>query len=481
MASRETATATGAPNRLGAVAQQDDPDRLASDDAHILGMESAVVMGHTLKLNVLEPAAEPLDVEALRDAVRERLAGQPRATQRVDTSGPEPRWVDADDFDIRDHVRRTTTPVCVSRADLWRAVSGLMSEHLDRAKPLWTFDVIGPLADGREAIAVRIHHAMADGIAGVKFLDGVLWDAYPERPATPTSRAAAERRRRIDEARRMPGAVFRELGHPVGKSPLDDPITGSRELAFTVASLGEMKAVGASRPTHATVNDVLLAIIAGGLHEWLTRSDPVGRRHGTVRAQIPVSLHRREEVAAGLANRAGNHDSFMNVDLHHRESDPLVRLDRIRADTSRRKRLNDADELYDLFHALGRVRHVGTTAQRLAGSSREFAVSISNVPGPSAPVSVAGRAVVNLFSSSEPAQHHALRISAISCAGDVGIGLCTDPNALPDIAVLADCIEASYVALRAAAIGQPGPLPGGSTQRELAEILGKGVGDEHLG
>ena len=53
-----------------------------------------------------------------------------------------------------------------------------MSEHLDRSKPLWTFDVIGPLSDGREAIAARIHHAMADGIAGVHFLDAVLFDAH---------------------------------------------------------------------------------------------------------------------------------------------------------------------------------------------------------------------------------------------------------------------------------------------------------------
>jgi hypothetical protein len=114
---------------LGDVARKDDPDRLGPDDAHILGMESAVITGHTLKLNVLAPGTAPLDVEALRDAVMNRLASEPRATQRVDTSGPEPRWVEATDFDIRDHVRRLTKPECLSRADLWRAVSGLMEEH----------------------------------------------------------------------------------------------------------------------------------------------------------------------------------------------------------------------------------------------------------------------------------------------------------------------------------------------------------------
>ena len=422
------------------MATADGPDRLSPDDARILAVESAVITGHTLKLNVLEAGAGPLDVDALRDAVSTRLAAQPRATQRVDTTAPEPRWVEATDFDIRDHVRRHGP--AANRTELWRSVSGLMAEHLDRSKPLWTFDLIGPMDDGREAIAVRIHHAMADGIAAVHFLDSVLWDAHADRPVRRSTHAAAPEPRGLTEAWRLPGAVLRELGHPGAHSPFDRPITGSRELAFTVAPLAEVKAIGASRPTRATVNDVLLAIIAGGLRAWL---DGQGQDPRRLRAQVPVSLHHRSET------ELGNHDSFMNVDLPLGEHDPLARLDRIRAETSERKKLDDADEIYDLMHALGRVKHVGTSARRLAGSPREFSVSISNVPGPPAPVSVAGRNVVHLFSSSEPALHHALRISAISCAGDLGVGLCTDPQALPDVAGLADAIERSYVELRTAA------------------------------
>jgi hypothetical protein len=424
---------------------EDDPDRLSADDAHILGVESAVITGHTLKLVVLEPGAVPLDIDALQSAVANRLPTQPRATQRVDTSGPEPRWVPADEFDIVDHVRRRTAPNCVSQADLWKAVSELMSEHLDRGRPLWTFDVIGPLADGREAIAVRIHHAMADGIASVRFLHAVLWDPHPDpqERARPGLRGRTERRPFI-EAVRMPGAVLRELGHRGSRSPFDRTITGSRELAFAVAPLADLKAIGGSRPAHATVNDVLLAIVAGGLRDWL---GDTGSRH--LRAQIPVSLHHRDEVASDLGNR----DSFLNVDLPLGEADPLARLDRISAETGQRKQLGDAEELYDLFHALGRVKHVDNVVKRFAGSAKEFSVSISNVPGPAIPVGVAGRRVLNLFSSSEPALHHALRISAISCAGDIGIGLCVDPTALPEVTRLADAIEGSYAELRSAAIG----------------------------
>jgi diacylglycerol O-acyltransferase len=429
----------------------EDCDRLSEDDARILGLESATITGHTLKLIVLEPGPAPLELDALRAAVAQRLAREPRATQRVDTSGSEPRWVEATDFDIRDHVRRWANPDCVSQADLWRAVSGLMSEHLDRARPLWTFDVIGPLGDGREAIAARIHHAMADGIAGVRFLEAVLWDADvdPQETRRPGVRSAPEAvRSRLAEAWRMPGAVRRELGHPGSRSPFDRPITASRELAFTVAPLAEVKAIGASRPTHATVNDVLLAIVAGGLRSWLG-VDQAATPH--LHAQVPVSLHHRDEGASDLGNR----DSFINVDLPLAESDPLVRLDRIAAQTGVRKHLGDAEELYDLFHALGRMNPIGSALQRLARSAREFSVSISNVPGPPGAVSVAERKVQHLFSSSEPAAHHALRISAISCAGDIGIGLCTDPQALPDVARLAVAIENSYTELRSAAMGTP--------------------------
>jgi len=419
-----------------------DEDRLSSDDARILALESAAITGHTLKLIILEPGSEPLDLDALRAAVAARLERQPRATERVDTSGSEPRWVPATDFDITNHVRRCADSGCASRADLWRIVSELMSEHLDRRHPLWTFDVIGPMADGREAIAARIHHAMCDGIAAVRFLDAVLFDVHESAPATSGHPAPAPLTRR-DELRRLPAAAFRELGHPGSRSPFDRPITVSRELAFTTAPLAELSAIGASRPVRATVNDVLLTIVAGGLRTWLERHESA-RKH--LRAQVPVSLHRRDEDAT-----VGNRDSFMNVDLPLGEHDPLAMLDLISAQTRERKRLDDADEMYELFHALGAVKYVGKAAKRLAGSAREFSLSISNVPGPRTAVAVAGRGVLNLFSSSEPAAHHALRISAISCAGDIGIGLCTDPQALTHVAVMADAVHDAFADLRAAA------------------------------
>ena len=422
---------------------------LSRDDARILGLESDAITGHTLKLLILEPGTGPLDIESVRARVAARLDRQPRGRQRVETSGSRPQWVEATDFDIANHVRRYPADDCATQDDLWRAIGTLMSEHLDRSRPLWTFDLIGPLPDGREAIAARIHHAMADGIAGVRFLHDVLFDSDPGAapPAATPGVAASRRTGLLTEVERMPGALRRELGHRVSSSPLDRTITGSRELAFTVATLAEMRAIGAALNERATVNDVLLTIIAGGLRDWL------GGQDGTLphlRAQVPVSLHHRDESAGA----AGNRDSFINIDLPLEPSDALQRLDLIRAQTTVRKQSGDAQELYDLFHALGRMPVIGGAVQRLAGSSREFSLSISNVPGPAEAIGVEGRRVEDLFSSSEPAMHHALRISAISCAGRVGIGLCTDPRALPGMPALAAAIDGALAELRSAALGE---------------------------
>jgi len=421
-----------------------DPAELSADDARILGLESTAVTGHTLKLLILEPAAQPLDLDTLRRAVGQRLSAQPRATQLVDTSASVPRWVEADSFDIGDHVRRVPNSEGVSGPDLWRIVGALMSEHLDRSRPLWTFDVIGPLADGREAIAARIHHAMADGIAGVQFLSEVLLDVQPDVPPQKPAPSGSDALSLPAELRRLPGAAFRELGGPGSPSPFDLEISVARELAFTVVPLAEMKAIGKSRANPATVNDVLLAIIAGGLRTWLPADDS-RKRH--LRAQVPVSLHHREHGVTASANQ----DSFMNVDLPLAEADPLVRLDLISAETRTRKAHGDPAVLYDLFHALGRYKPIGSALQHLADSAREFALAISNVPGPRNTVGVGTRRVLELFSSSEPGAHHALRISAISCGTDIGIGLCTDPNALPGVAGLAEAIDDSFTELRTAA------------------------------
>ena len=425
-------------------------ERLSPDDAHILALESPAIAGHTLKVLVLEPADEPLDLGALRESVDERLPANSRGRQRVEL-GPggatDARWVADDHFEIAAHVNRRDATTGVDRDGAWAAASKIMAERLDHERPLWAIDLVGPLDDGREMIVVRIHHAMADGITCVRFLSQVLWDEdeVEPHPAAHTRPRAAPRleRSRLDELRHFPGVLGRELGHRASRTSLARHIGSGRELAFSHFPLADMTAIGKTRAAHVTVNDVFLAGVAGGLRTWLGERS---RRLPKLRAQIPVSLHHRGEAETELGNR----DSYFNVDLPLREADPVARLELINAETERAKELADAEELYDFFHALGRFHHLDKAAERLATGPREFSLSVSNVPGPRGALTVAGHPVERLCSVAEPADRHALRISAISAGGSVGIGLCADPEAVEGVAELAEAIDASLVELKIA-------------------------------
>jgi WS/DGAT/MGAT family acyltransferase len=361
--------------------------------------------------------------------------------------------------------------------DRFREIAGeLMGTRLDHTRPLWRIDVVAPLDGGRTGLVIRIHHAMADGISALRLCDDILWDTEPNPPPpertswtpqpTPSGarllatglagRAAGAGRglagavaglaspRRVGSAlrelAREPVALVRELSPLGGAAPLDLHIGPRRELAFAGAPLDRLKriehAVGERIGRRVTVNDVALAAVAGGLQRWLR---DVGSSVAELRAQVPVSMHRREETADQLSNR----DSFLYVDLPISESDPLRRLELINAETVARKDLGDADALYLFFHRLSHAGPVYREAMRLAAGPHEFSLAISNVPGPREPVYVLGRRVSDLHSIAEPADRHALRVSAVSLAGTMHFALCTDPDALPGIHRIAHGIERS--------------------------------------
>jgi hypothetical protein len=154
--------------------------------------------------------------------------------------------------------------------------------------------------------------------------------------------------------------------------------------------------------------------------------------------QVPVSLHDRDAHPDALANR----DSFICVALPLDEPDPVARLRRINASTQERKRDHDAETLDRLFHGL---RECGPPlarfASRVASSPRAFALSVSNVPGPAEDRYLAGARICRMLSVAEIGEHHALRVAALSYAGQVGLALCADPSAVEDLDALAAGIE----------------------------------------
>jgi WS/DGAT/MGAT family acyltransferase len=383
--------------------------------------------------------------------------------------------VDDASFEIRRHVQPYRSGGRVNRERLRRVAAELMAERLDHTRPLWRMDLVGPLEGGGSAIVWRIHHCMADGVTAMRLGEQILWDPEPDpavsepEPWAPdpepsrlslvlsdlgeragaaaralpgTARRAASPRQWATTARaaaRLPRSLVRELT-PLGTpSPLDRHIGPRRELALASRPLEQLraieKAVGERVGAHVTINDVVLAAITGAIRPWLGAE----RAHERLRVQIPVSMHSRAERPDALGNR----DSFLFVDLPVDEPDPVRRLELINAETTVRKAARDADALYAFFHAMARLGPVGREAVTAASGPREFSLSASNVPGPRDPIYVLGRRVAELYSLAEPADRHALRVSAVSCAGMMHFGLCTDPDALAGLSDLAVGIDAA--------------------------------------
>jgi len=430
-------------------------ERLDPESARILTLESAAITGHTFKVAVMEPGpgAEPIELEELRRRVTERLGHEPRMRQRVElspTDGGGPAWVDDPDFDLTHHVGQAEIGDGVDRERFLEIASEVMAERLDHARPLWRMDLV-PLEGGATGLLIRIHHCLADGVSSVRLTQAILWDEGPAKaPPPPRREPRVEKKdgeghkRHPGEAARsvaaLPGALARELRPSRSSSPLDRRIGRERQIAVVARPLEELKRIAhgfAKRlGSHVTINDVLLAGIAGGIRRWL------GHEHleaGRMRVQVPVSMHHQSEGTDELSNR----DSFLFIDLPVHEPDAARRLELINAETVERKDHGDAEALFRFFHGLSHLSPVYNEAMRLAAGPREFSLAVSNVPGPRDPVHLLGRRVAELYSMAEPAERHALRVSAISCGGEMGFGMCTDPSALEGLEHLARGLESS--------------------------------------
>jgi diacylglycerol O-acyltransferase / wax synthase len=299
-------------------------------------------------------------------------------------------------------------------------------------------------------------------VSAIRLIAGLLWDAdaeagpqpHTEPPAagpTPSKPggdaklpqpAAAE----AGEARilvRLPAALWREL-RPGRDTKLDQHIGPAREVAWSSFPLERLKRIEHGAPEHVTVNDVVLAVVAGALRRWLPQAGGIA---DDLRVQCPVCLHAREEDAGQLGNR----DSFMNLDLPISEADPAARLRQINTETSERKLDHDADTLYAFFHALGRFRPLYRGVTRITSGPREFALSVSNVPGPRQRPVILGHAIEQFSSFAEPADRHALRVSVVSLGSELAFGLCSDPEAITGLdglrGALADSIGELEVAV----------------------------------
>jgi diacylglycerol O-acyltransferase / wax synthase len=405
---------------------------LTDEDRAILALESAAVAGHTCKVVLIDDGAPTS--ERLAASIAERLPAAPGLTRRLAGPAERPVWVDDESFEIAAHVTAADVDPCDDAA-LRVEVARLFAERLDRSRPLWHIDLV-PRPAGRAALVWRIHHALADGTAAMRFADAVLWDAGPQaggRAARPHAPDFQDARRRG----RLAAFVRHEVSLGPERSPFDGTIGSAREVAFARAPLHELHDA-ARRLAGATVNDAVLAAVAGALRTWIEHHHG---RIGHVRVKVPVSLHH-------AGDGAGNRDSFFTLELPLGEPDPVARLAAVRAATAARKADHDAETLdvlmRDLAEASPQLAHL---CRRLEASPRTFALNVSNVPGPTGSVTVLGTPVEAVYSLAEIGERHALRIAVVSLDGRLHFGLCVDPAIVSDVGSLAEGLEAEAAAL----------------------------------
>lgn len=406
----------------------DDLIPLGAEDRAILALESQTIAGHTCK--VVRTSGQRLDIAQLRARMAERIALAPALTRRLGGSASEPGWVSDEHFNLERHLVPAAVEGPVDRTGLMELTARLFEQRLDRDQPLWRIDLV-PLQEGGSALIWRIHHALADGTASVRYARTLLWDEGREARMTPaqavTAHAADDARRRAHLA----GFLRREYALSEHRSPFDGRIGTRREIAFAAVSLPALHDA-AKELCGATVNDAVLTIVAGALSRWLR----LRHRHpGSIRVKVPVSLHNEADALA-------NHDSFFSLAVSLEGTDPVARLRRIHAATAARKAADDAQYREQLLRELAGVPPLKHFLTRLERSPRRFALNVSNVPGPRTPVSVLDSPVEHLHSIAEVAQHHALRVSATSLAGVLCFGLCADADLIDQLHTMADGIEA---------------------------------------
>jgi WS/DGAT/MGAT family acyltransferase len=460
-------------------------DRLSAVDAAFLHQESPTTQMHIGAVIVLEGPPPPF-VE-LREHVRARLPLVPRYRQKL-AAPPfglgRQLWIDDPAFNLDYHLRHTALPRPGGDEELRRLVGRLFAQRLDRTKPLWELWYVEGLAGGQTALVSKTHHSLVDGISGVD-LATVLFDLEPApravedvdpwqpRPEPTGAELAAESLRNaarlpfrgLGAIGRMPGelAEAREalegLGevvwaglNPPPDTPLNVRIGPHRRFEVVAARLSDLKEI--KDAFGGTVNDVVLAVVAGALQRWFHARGL--RTEGLeLRACVPVSVRTADERGA-LGNRLTQIVAPLPVGLR----DPVLRLRHISdsmADVKESKQAVGAQVI------AGAQEFAPPTllaqASRLNFSTRFFNLLVTNVPGPQLPLYVLGRRIEAVFPVPFLAGDRALAIAVMSYDGGMGFGLLGDLDAMADLIVVASGIEEALDELLALARGEAPAKP----------------------
>jgi diacylglycerol O-acyltransferase len=473
---------------LGAWDEERAVDRLSALDVEFLHLEDGIEHMHIAGACVFDDP--PPSIDEIGALVTSKLHLIPRYRQRVRPVPFElgrPVWVDDPHFDLHYHLRHTALPPPGDDATFCRFMGRIMSQPLDRERPLWEAWLVEGLDGGRWALVFKVHHCMLDGIAGVGLLTIVLdleadttigepepWEPRPE-PAGALKvldawsglasnigavvgalrRAIADPEAAARSALADVAGALRFVQHlaPTRPSSIGGSIGPHRVWAHSSASLDDVKTIRSA--FGGTVNDVVLAAVAGGYRKLLLeRGDDADQ--AVVRTLVPVST-RQVDGHGVLDNRV----SALLYELPVHLSDPVERLEIVHDQMTELKASHESEaaEAVSTIGNLAPPMIIGPLTRAAVRSTQRFGqhslnTVTTNVPGPQFPLYCLGHEMLE-YRPFVPISH-GLRVGTaiLSYRGKLFFGVTGDYETMPDVGVLADAVPAEIAGLRDRALAQ---------------------------
>jgi WS/DGAT/MGAT family acyltransferase len=465
-------------------------DRLTSLDASFLYLEQSTTAMHAGQVMIFQPPDEGFDYDRLVEIIEHRIEAIPRFRQKVrDVPGriANPVWVDDESFDMSYHVRRAALPRPGTDAQLQDFVARVQPRKLDRTRPLWEVYLVEGLSKGRFAVVTKTHHAMIDGVHALDIAH-VIVDSVPDgvpgephQPWRPTRSPSglelvtgalvdAVRRptqvidlvrggvndavnvglRAMESAGAVLSTVARSAARPAPESPLNAQVGTARRYVMVSTDLDAYRKVrkNLGRGAYAedvTINDVVLATVAGGFRAWLLGRGEAVHAGSVVRAMVPVSIY-GDDPSGMYANQV----MACVVNLPVGEPGPSMRLHQIAFAMRQQMEAGQAVGATSLANLAGfapPTLHALGARLGSAMSRRLFNVMITNVPGPQTPLYIGDARMLSTFPVTPLAQGQALSIGITSYSGGVYYGLNADRDAMPDVDVLGQSIKDSLAEL----------------------------------
>lgn len=454
--------------------------RLSPLDIAFLKMETPEAPSHVGGLQIFEiPAGyKGSFVADLKDKLLETTVGQPFNLKLSPRGLPFafPAWVPDGNFDIDFHLRHSALPKPGRMDDLMKLVSRLHGRLLDRTRPLWEMYLIEGLDGNRFGLYTKIHHALVDGVGGMKMVDESFsrsptdlnvkapWmieaPTRPKRAKLSKVEAGKKTATRLIgpikslpqalKALAMPGDTEAAIAFKTSKTVFNGHITASRRFTINSLPLSETKILG--KALGHTINDIFLAVSSSALRTYLAEKGMSPELPLT--ATVPISIQVKGST------KQGNQITYVAVNLRTDIADPLARLKAIGRSAAAAK--SDMSAL-----SRDAVQTLAVVAQSMAALINQFRLSsyikppanlvLSNVPGPREDLYFMGAKLIGYYPMSILMDGQALNITLCSHGDKLDFGILGCRNALPDLDRLGELIGESFRELQQVAGLAPSP------------------------